>query len=131
MYSYWKAENTAILMKEIQKQWNMKNVNNKPKVHNERKDENTVNLTKETRRPRIAKNDGSKCDLLDRLSNETDRLNWQNRHDRKCPVRACTNHVLSYIRCLDNGCTSMRNLMWLVRVGINRGGFARLNQNLV
>jgi len=52
----------------------MKNVNNKPKVHNERKDENTVNLTKETRRLRIAKNDGSKCDLLDRLSNETDRL---------------------------------------------------------
>jgi len=32
MYSYWKAENTVISIKEIRKQWSMKNVNNKPRV---------------------------------------------------------------------------------------------------
>jgi len=30
-YSYWKAENTVISIKEIRKQWSMKNVNNKPR----------------------------------------------------------------------------------------------------
>jgi len=31
MYSYWKAENTAISIKEIRKQSSMKDVNNKPR----------------------------------------------------------------------------------------------------
>jgi len=43
------------------------------KVHNERKAKHTVKLTKETRKPRTAKNAGSKCDLLGRLTNETDK----------------------------------------------------------
>jgi len=76
-----------------------------------------VKLTKETWKTKTAKNARSKCDLLGRLTNETDKQKWQSRHDRKRPVKAYTNHVLIYIRRLDNGCTSIRIVTWLVGAG--------------
>jgi len=81
------------------------------------KDENTAHLTKETRKTRTAKNARSKCDLLGRLTNETDKQEGQSRQDRKRPVKACTNHVLIHIRRLDNGCASIRVVTWLVGTG--------------
>jgi len=51
----------------------MKNVSNKPRFTMKEKAKHTVKLTKETRKPRTAKNARSKCDLLGRLTNETDK----------------------------------------------------------